>query len=872
MSPTASMSAGPDSVRRWRNATGAVFRHEWRMMAHAPLAPVFLAGFLLSLAIAVFLIGDLYSTDVANAELLWTFLPWVALIFVPALAMNAFVDEPGNRGLELTLTLPLPLSAIAAGTWGAGTAFLLVALAGTLPVPLTLAYLGSPDWGVILAGYTGAALLLASFHATALLAAAIMREPVASYVLGLFLLFVLLLLGWDAGIRLLRDVAGAGIINALTAVSPKSWLDRAASGLLPAGMVLSAIVLVGLALAGVAGALLLRGRGGLGNADLKRAIPVVLAAIAAGLVVIAATSRLPFALDLTAEREFTLHKDTASIASSLPAGTTIDLYWSAGETKVPAAIRIHARRVRDLLHRIAAHSKGAVGIREHEAAPDNAAETAAIMAGVQRVPMSSGDHFLLGAVFRRADRQGVITYFDSRRDQLLEYDVTQAMASLSRSRTPRVGILSPLLAPTSLEQPREGLSFLQEIRKSYDVAIVPHFADTMPEGLDVLLVIGATILKREMLYSIDQHVMNGKGLIVLADPHTRFHSASDLVAPDPSEDINDISDLLLKYGARLHVESVVGDASLAAPVADSQGRQLAYPFWLRLRRPGLSAAHAVTADLHELMLAEAGYFTFEGAGSGVPLMTTTAGSGLLPRGEIKERSSEALAALFKVDGTPRVLGVALDSERASAFGGAAGAASGVSHRSRSEGPITVFAIADVDWLFDPLALQEVSAGGKTIARPLNDNIAFLLNTIEVAAGDPRLLRIRSRGSLQRPFTRIAAMLAEAQERYREEERGLVQRIDRVEGDIGRVLKLAGAERVEQLPPDIQTAIGKLRSELAPHRQKLRELRATMRQDIEQLGRRITLANLAAPPLAAFAFATLLRLWRRRRHRTYGSKP
>ncbi|MGI9463471.1 MAG: ABC transporter permease, partial [Aestuariivirgaceae bacterium] len=214
----------------WPGAVLAVFRHEWRQFIYAPLTYVFQTAFLVALAAGIFLVADFFATDEASLRLMLTFLPWVALILVPALAMRAWIDEPGDRSLELTLTLPVPISAVVTGKFLAGYAVLLVALAFTAPFPLTIAYLGEPDTGVIIAGYLAAAGLLVTFYALSLLAAALLREQVSAFVLGIMVLLVFLLLGWDVAARISRDVLPAGVIEALAALSPKYWMDRMAKG------------------------------------------------------------------------------------------------------------------------------------------------------------------------------------------------------------------------------------------------------------------------------------------------------------------------------------------------------------------------------------------------------------------------------------------------------------------------------------------------------------------------------------------------------------------------------------------------------------------------------------------------------------------
>ena len=420
----------------------AVFRHEWRQLVHSPLTTIFQIGFLVALAACTFLIADFYATDEASIGPMLIFLPWVSLILVPALAMRAWVDEPGDRGMELALTLPIPVWTVAAGKFLAGGAVLLITLAFTAPFAATVFYLGEPDAGVMLAGYLGAALLVLAFYAVALFAAALMREPVGAFVVGVVVLFFLLLLGWDVFGRLLRDQIPAPLYGALTAFSPKFWLDRMGKGQVElAGIVYFA----GLSMVALLGTTLLGRPRRRSGAGLARGA-LLAAAIAAALGVVVTMAReIPLALDLTAEKEFTLHQGTLTVLERLPEGVEIDLYWSESEPAVPASIKSHARRVRDHLRTIAARSGGRVTVRERDPKPDSEDELRALGAGLRRIPMTSGDSFFLGAGFRHKKRLGRIPYFDIRRDRLVDYDVALALNGLTKTRTPKVGILSPLL-------------------------------------------------------------------------------------------------------------------------------------------------------------------------------------------------------------------------------------------------------------------------------------------------------------------------------------------------------------------------------------------------------------------------------------------
>ena len=50
-------------------------------------------GFVLSVGIAIFAVGEFLTTDEASVRLFTLFLPWAAIVFVPALAMRAWSQD-----------------------------------------------------------------------------------------------------------------------------------------------------------------------------------------------------------------------------------------------------------------------------------------------------------------------------------------------------------------------------------------------------------------------------------------------------------------------------------------------------------------------------------------------------------------------------------------------------------------------------------------------------------------------------------------------------------------------------------------------------------------------------------------------------------
>ena len=840
----------------WPAAVSAVFRHQLRLLLHSRLTLVFQLAFLIALPAATFLVGDFFAADEASLDLMLGFLPWVALIFTPALAMKTFVGRSLDREREFLLTLPLPAGAIALGAWLAGSAVLLLTLAFTAPFAATIAWMGSPDLGVMAAGYFGAALLLVSFYAVGLFASAVARSETGAFVIALAILFALVMTGWDGIARLAPGGSLSRVFEAAGFASPKFWMERIAAGRIELKALIFFAGLTGLALIGAAMGLDTRRTPGLG-----RLARLTAGGLAGAAIVLAATVAIPsrFALDLTASRSFTLSPGTLDVAAGLPEGSRIDFYWSGAGADVPSAVRAYAGQVAELLKLAADRSGGRLTFAAHEAVPDTGSETEAVAAGLRRVPLSSGDAFFLGASFAAGERKIPIAYFDQRREGLLEYDVTTALAGLGRAKIPRIGVVTPLIPSGDPRATDTGFNAIGELRRAYDVAIIPAFADRLPDDLDAVIVMGANFLKREMLYSIDQAVMRGAGLIAMVDPRLRLSPSADKATPLPSDEIDDVSDLLARYGVRYLGDQVVGDASLATPVADASQKTVAFPYWMRFDRERISRTHAVTADLGEVLFVEPGAFA---APPGSALVQTTEAAGTASGRELESKTPAAAAAEFAPGGGARVIAAEVDGPFESAFptppGGVAAA-----HLQRGRVASAVFAVGDVDWILDPFAYQEQNDPDAP-RRPRNDNVALFLNMVERAAGGGALIGVRSRGATRRPLTRIAESARELPEADKALRAEAMTRVAEVEKRIAELPAAAGVADFSQLPPNVQTRVAELREALAPDRRTLREIERRERTRLETLRARLIALNLVGGPSLALIFASLVAVVRRRR--------
>ncbi len=172
-----------------------VARRELFSSFNSPIAYVFLVVFALVSC-------GLYMTSFFIAELctmrpFFSMLPLILIIFIPAITMRLWSDERKSGTLSLLFSLPAPSAALVLGKFVSASLFGLMALAGTLPIPLMLAVLGRPDWGPVWGGYAGAGLLILFLVALGLAVSAFFDEQVVSFIITLVIGFGAFLAGSD---------------------------------------------------------------------------------------------------------------------------------------------------------------------------------------------------------------------------------------------------------------------------------------------------------------------------------------------------------------------------------------------------------------------------------------------------------------------------------------------------------------------------------------------------------------------------------------------------------------------------------------------------------------------------------------------------
>ncbi len=170
---------------------------EFRTFFKTPVAPIVLFAFLLFAGLLFFFVPDYFTQGQASMRGFFAYLPWLYLIFVPAIAMKMWAEERKVGTIETLLTLPLGEGAIVLGKFLAAFGLLAAALLLTFPVPLIVAFTAASavDPGPIAGGYLGALLLGAAYVAMCLFASALTRSQIVAFIIGVGLCFFFVVIG-----------------------------------------------------------------------------------------------------------------------------------------------------------------------------------------------------------------------------------------------------------------------------------------------------------------------------------------------------------------------------------------------------------------------------------------------------------------------------------------------------------------------------------------------------------------------------------------------------------------------------------------------------------------------------------------------------
>jgi ABC-type uncharacterized transport system involved in gliding motility auxiliary subunit len=595
--------------------------------------------------------------------------------------------------------------------------------------------------------------------------------------------------------------------------------------------------------------------------------------------------------DFTQNRVHTLSEGTRAILGELDTPVVIRYYATRNSNYMPEQIKLHMRRVDDLLREYVALSKGGkLRVENLDPEPDTDAEDSANLDGINGQRMDD-QNLYFGMAVSCVDRTSVIPFLDPREETMLEYQLSKAIADASTPAKPRIGVMSALDlkgAPAMMpgQRPTPPWMFYQQLKQSYDVVDISMEAATIdPKVIKLLFVFHPAGITPDAEYSIDQYLLNGGTVVACLDAFSM--AAQSLGGGNPmmggqggTPPTSTLPTLLPAWGVTFETAKVLADPSLATEVARDQKNisVLTVPKSLMPQKDSV-----ITKDLEAAIFYIPGAFTRTGGGGVASnvLIKSSTGAGLVDAMQAS-RMDPALATKFRSGGTAYDLITHLHGSFKTAFpDGKPKPADAAPEESKdgekkdekkdeakpaslkeSTSAGNVFLIADVDAFYDPIAYNIQNIGGMSMATP-RANASLLFNLLDQALGSKHLIGSRSRAPIRRPFTVIQKMEDDFNQKtgakiaeFEEKQKATMEKLS--------VLQASRSNSKDPyLSPEQEQEIRKLRKEQVDYAKLIRTEQKELKRQKDDLTGKITLLNVCAMPLIVIIAGVSLFLQRRR---------
>jgi ABC-type uncharacterized transport system involved in gliding motility auxiliary subunit len=583
-------------------------------------------------------------------------------------------------------------------------------------------------------------------------------------------------------------------------------------------------------------------------------------------------------LDLTADGLHTLSEGSRKILAKIDSNVEVRLYVSRGENRMPSALKNYSQTVEDLLQEFRAASGGKITIKRLDPEPDSDAEDTAKLDGIEPVSLGQmgGDPIYFGMAVSLAPETKAIPFLSPQREKLLEYDIARVISQVIATNKPVLGVMSPLpvlggpaMNPMMMQmgrQPQQQQPWItfSELKRDFTVESVPMDSDSIPEKIQVLMVVHPKDISEKAQYAIDQFILRGGKLIAFLDPQC----ITDNRNPNPMGmnlgGGSSLPKLLEKWGIGLDTSKVVADRTFSRELQGRDGRPQPVPAFLFLNADGVNRDDAVTGQSDNLWLPFAGGFTGKPAdGLRADVLLKSSEDSQLVDGMTSQFNGSKILDDFAPSRTNYPLALRLSGKFKTAFPDGKPGATNASSLKEAKSDTVVYLFGDVDFLNDAYSVEVNPMLG--MAMPRNGNLALVQNLVEQASGDVNLVGARGRASVSRPFTVVQKMEAEARARYQGKIEGLNRKVEQLQSKLNDVqIKQEGNTSKIILTKDQQDAIANFKKQQVEARKDLRKERRNLDVDVKNLENRVKWLNIAAMPLLVSAAGIALAIARKNR--------
>ncbi|MBF0452452.1 MAG: GldG family protein [Candidatus Magnetomorum sp.] len=584
--------------------------------------------------------------------------------------------------------------------------------------------------------------------------------------------------------------------------------------------------------------------------------------------------------DLTEDKMFSLSEGTKNILENISEDVTIKVFYSRSLPNIPVNIKQFSKRAIEFLSEYVQHSSGKVSLEMYDPKVDSDEEEWAMKYGLQGMNMPTGEKLYFGVVIMAVDQEESIPFLDPSREALMEYDITRIIYRVQNSTKKRVGIISslPVFGNPQMSmpgQPPQGEGtpwlFIEELKKTYKVEEIATTAKSIDNTIDLLILLHPKALSDPLQYAIDQFVLSGKNAVVFVDPmcnSDQTPSQNQFMRNNSSN----LDKLFKSWGIEMEERKVLADMFLPTRVRTQNNNVESNPVWISAKPESFNADHVITANLESLLFPASGAIKKRvNATSDVEGLVTSSRQASLIDSFKANFGAEGIRRDFQAAAEPFNLAVQVRGKFKTAF--MVGPPKGEDDKPVAEKDkqikeatqaSTIIVVADADMLNDSYYVQKQNFLGFQMTNMFNDNLNFLLNSLEVLSGSNDLIGIRSRGQFQRPFTKVQELERIAQERWRSKEQELVGQLEQTNRRVQELQQKKDPSQKMIISPEQEREIAQFKAQKIKVNKELKRVRRNLRADIENLGIKIKFLNIFFIPFLVTLGGILFAIYRQKR--------
>ena len=817
-----------------------VIKFEFYRYFTTPLALVYLICFIFLNGSCTFFLGNFFERGNADLLPMFNYIPWLFLLFVPAIAMRMWAEEFKSRTILQILTLPISIPTLVWGKFLASWIFCLIALLFTTPLWFSVNVLGKPDNGLILAGYIACFILSGAMIAISQTMSALTKNQVIALVLGVLANLLFFLSGIEFVLGNIRNFVSMSVADIVASFSFLTHFNSFCMGVLELRNIVFFITIILLfniftiiiiSYKTLGGATIFKSS----NRTYYMLVCIFVSFAFLGINTLSNIYLRHIKIDFTEEKIFTLTEASEKVIKNIKGHIYAKLYYSPLLAEKNPELRLLINRIQLLLEQYSRLSNGKISVKKYNPEPFSDAEDRALAAGLQPLPIiNKNQNAYLGLVLTdEYNNQQVIPFFPLARSNFIEQDLTEAFYLLNRNK-PRLGIITslPMFEDTIENVVTSEWEISKQLSRFYDVY---KLSQNNPDlsNIDALIIAHPSDLTDKAIENIKKFSLNGGKILAFFDTATE---AQQIFSPTTSNfKPSNYKDLPQTWGIRFVEQAVVADLDNSSLV-DATENNATNPEFTQdviqfyLKGNSFNQKSPITANLKKMMLTSASIIvplksaqiTFE------PLLQASDNSALIKAEAVYNRIAPAVILRnFKADTNPKYI---------------------AAHIKGINTPLNIIAVGDSDMLYDSFWTQHQLVLDNSYAIPILDNANFVLNALDFLLEDSTLLSLRGKNYFERKFLKLEKDKIEAAKNFKIKEKEIFDDLAKAKAGITEITQKRNFEGRDIFTPDELAIIAKIRKQINSDRQRLYDIRTQIDEKSSKLKTILIAINIYFLPI------------------------